>query len=172
MGLEQKPAALGCRKRLEPEVILAGLCIAAPKPCPASRHPLQPVQLTPLESAALIRFWSAVLFLSAYLLFGLSRPNRASAGEITLQALYQGVLMSGGAIFTFNRAVSLLGSAAATAIIALLPAVASFLAVSILSKTPSCVEYAAIAIMVAGVLLASRRPAMANPTPQSQRRAP
>jgi drug/metabolite transporter (DMT)-like permease len=118
--------------------------------------------LTSLESAALICFWSAVIFLPAYLLFGLGRFSHASAGEVALQAVYQGVLMSGVAIFTFNRAVSLLGSTAATAIIALLPAVASILAIPVLGETPSLPEWAAIAAIVIGVLLASGRP-----TPQS-----
>lgn len=112
--------------------------------------------LTPIEAAALICFWSAALFLPAYLLFGLSRFSQAPAAEIGMQAVYQGVLMGGVSIFTFNRAVSLLGSAAATAIIALIPAVASLLAIPILGEVPSGVEGVAIAIIVAGVLLASR----------------
>lgn len=118
--------------------------------------------LTPIESAALICFWSAVLFLPAYLFLGLSRFGQAPASEIALQIVYQGVLMSGVAIFTFNRAVSLLGSAAATAIIALIPAVASVLAIPVLGEIPTLVEWAAIAIIVAGVLLASRRPGPAD----------
>ncbi|MCS0504255.1 DMT family transporter [Ancylobacter mangrovi] len=112
--------------------------------------------LNPIQSAALICVWSAVLFLPAYWLLGLSRFSDASAGEIALQVVYQGVLMSGVAIITFNRSVALLGSSAATAIIALLPAVASLLAVPILGEVPSLPEAAAIAVIVAGVLLAAR----------------
>lgn len=126
--------------------------------------------MSPIEAAALICFWSAALFLPVYLLFGLSRFSQAPAAEIALQAVYQGVLMSGVAIFTFNRAVSLLGSAAATAIIALIPAVASSLAIPILGEVPSGVEGIAIAIIVAGVLLASRKPAPAGQV-RLQRRA-
>ncbi|AMJ59630.1 DMT family transporter [Bosea sp. PAMC 26642] len=127
--------------------------------------------LSPIESAALICFWSAVLFLPAYALFGLSRFSQAPAAEIALQAVYQGVLMSGVAIFTFNRAVSLLGSAAATAIIALIPAVASLLAIPVLGEVPSGVEGVAITIIVAGVLLASRRPVAADSV-ETQGRTP
>ena len=61
--------------------------------------------------------------------------------------------MSAVAIGTFNRAVSLLGSAAATAIIALLPAVASLFAIPVLGEIPTPVDGAAIAIIVVGVLL-------------------
>lgn len=113
-------------------------------------------RLTPIQSAALICVWSTALYLPAYLLLGLSRFSVASPGEIALQALYQGVLMSGIALITYNRAVSLLGSSAATAVIALLPAVASILAIPVLAETPSLAEGMSIVVIVLGVLLASR----------------
>jgi drug/metabolite transporter (DMT)-like permease len=112
--------------------------------------------LTPIQSAALICVWSTALYLPAYLLLGLSRFSVASPGEIALQALYQGVLMSGIALITYNRAVSLLGSSAATAVIALLPAVASILAIPVLAETPSPAEGMSIVVIVLGVLLASK----------------
>ncbi|WP_225031845.1 DMT family transporter [Paraburkholderia sp. XV] len=112
--------------------------------------------LTPIQSAALICLWSMALYLPVYLFLGLSRFSLASPGEIALQGLYQGVLMSGVALITYNRAVSLLGSSAATAVIALLPAVASVLAIPVLGETPSLAEGVSIVIIVFGVLLASR----------------
>jgi drug/metabolite transporter (DMT)-like permease len=112
--------------------------------------------LTPIQAAALICVWSAALFLPFYLILGLSRFSLASPAEIALQAVYQGVLMSGVAVVSFNRAVSLLGSAAATVILALLPAVAALLAVPVLGETPSMSECASIAIIVIGVLLVSK----------------
>lgn len=119
--------------------------------------------LTAMQSAALICLWSAATFLPVYVLLGLSRFGHASAGEIALQALYQGVLMSGVALVSFNRAVSLLGPAAATAIIALLPAVASLLAIPVLHEIPTPPQGIAIAAIVLGVLLAARpRPAGRN----------
>jgi drug/metabolite transporter (DMT)-like permease len=112
--------------------------------------------LTPFQSAALICIWSAALFLPAYFLLHLSHLALASTGEIALQAFYQGVLMSGVALATFNRSVALLGASAATAIIALLPAVASILAIPILGEVPTLAEGAAIAVIVTGVLLAAK----------------
>ncbi|MHA6687534.1 DMT family transporter [Mesorhizobium sp. A556] len=121
--------------------------------------------LTPIQAASLICIWSAALFLPVYLLFGLSRLDHASVNEIALQVAYQGVLMSGVAIVTFNRAISLLGASAATAIIALVPAAASILAIPILGEIPSPAECAAIAVIVIGVLLASSRTASPRPQP-------
>lgn len=112
--------------------------------------------LTAAQAAAMICVWSAIVFLPPYLLLGLSRFGAASAGEIALQAGYQGVLMSAVAIVVFNRAVSILGPGAATAIIAFLPAVATLLAIPVLGEVPNVAESLAIAVVVAGALLAAR----------------
>ncbi len=120
--------------------------------------------LTPVQAAALICFWSAVLFLPVYILGGLSRLALASPGELGLQAVYQGGLMSGVAIVSFNRSVALLGPSAATAIIALIPVVASLAAIPVLGELPSPGECVALAVVVGGVLLAAR-PARQAATP-------
>lgn len=120
--------------------------------------------LTPVQAAALICFWSAVLFLPVYILGGLSRLALASPSELGLQAVYQGVLMSGVAIVSFNRSIALLGPPAATAIIALIPVVASLAAIPVLGELPSPAECVALAVVVGGVLLAAR-PAHQAATP-------
>ncbi|WP_237182830.1 DMT family transporter [Roseomonas marmotae] len=112
--------------------------------------------LTPLQSAALICAWSAILFLPAYLLLGLGRLAQAPPAEIAIQAVYQGALMSGVALIAFNRSVSLLGPGAATAMIALVPAAASLLAIPALGEWPSPTEALAIGGIVLGLLLAAR----------------
>jgi drug/metabolite transporter (DMT)-like permease len=112
--------------------------------------------LTPLQAAALICIWSALLLLPLYLLLDLSRFGNAPFGEIALQGFYQGVLMSGVAIVTFNRAVALLGPSAATAIIALVPVAASLLAIFALGEFPAPAEALSIAAIVAGVLMAAK----------------
>ena len=123
--------------------------------------------LTPVQAAALICLWSAVLFLPIYIFGGLSRLAFASPGEIGLQVVYQGVLMSGVAIVSFNRSVALLGPSAATAIIALIPAVASLTAIPALGEIPSLGECIALAIVVVGVLLAARPARRAFKPPNS-----
>jgi drug/metabolite transporter (DMT)-like permease len=119
--------------------------------------------LSPVQAAALICFWSAVLFLPVYIFGGLSRLALASVSEIGLQAVYQGALMSGVAIVSFNRSVALLGPSAATAIIALIPAVAALVAIPVLGELPSTGECLALAAVIGGVLLAAR-PARKNAT--------
>jgi drug/metabolite transporter (DMT)-like permease len=112
--------------------------------------------LRPNQSAALICIWSALFFLPGYLQLGLSHFGLASTREIALQAVYQGLLMSGVAIVAYNRSVALLGAGAATAIIALLPAVASVLAIPVLGEVPTPAECAAIVAIAVGVLFAAK----------------
>ena len=112
--------------------------------------------LTPLQAAALVCFWSAVIYLPLYLLFGLSRLDTASVQELMFQVVYQGLLMSVVAVVAFNRAVILLGAGAGTAIIALLPVIVAALAVPVLGEIPSAISAVAIGVIAFGVLLAAR----------------
>lgn len=116
--------------------------------------------LSAMQAAALVCIWSAVLFLPVYVLLGLSRFALAPPSELAFQIVYQGVFMSCLAAVAFNRAVALLGPSAATAIIALLPAVAALLAVPILGEIPVPAQWAAIVMIGIGVCLASRRPSV------------
>jgi hypothetical protein len=80
----------------------------------------------------------------------------AASVEIVLQAVCQGVLTRGTVFVTNNRAASLPGLAAATDLIALVPAVASILAIFVPGETRLVPESVSLAIVVLGVLLASR----------------
>src|SRR5271169_5793789 len=96
---------------------------------------------------------------------GLSRFALAPPSELAFQVVYQGVFMSCLAAVAFNRAVGLLGPSAATAIIALLPAVASLLAVPVLGEIPVTAQWAAIVMIGIGVCLATRRPSVRSAFP-------
>ncbi len=128
--------------------------------------------LSALQAAALICFWSALFFIPVYLIFGLSRLEQASGQEIAFQLVYQGGLMSCVALITYNRAVTMLGTGAAAAMMALVPVLASVLAVPILGEIPSAVGMMAIAVIAAGVSMAARPPARSAvssvPAPERQ----
>jgi drug/metabolite transporter (DMT)-like permease len=111
--------------------------------------------LTSLQAAALICFWSAILYLPLYFGIGLSNLIHASGGELLFQSIYQGVMMSVVAIFAFNRAVTLLDPRAAAAIIALVPVTVSFLAIPFLNEWPSWLSGMAICIIALGVVMAA-----------------
>jgi len=111
--------------------------------------------LTPIQAAALICFWSALIFVPVYLALGISNLGQAPTAEIAVQGFYQGVLMSSVALISFNRGVALLGSSAAAAMIALVPVAASLLAIAFLGERPGVAEGLSTAFIVGGVLLAA-----------------
>jgi drug/metabolite transporter (DMT)-like permease len=129
---------------------------------------LRQTGLTSLQAAALICFWSAILYLPLYIGLDLSNLSRASAGELLFQSVYQGVLMSVVAIFAFNRAIVLLGPRAAAAIIALVPVTATILAIPVRGEWPSWPSAAAICIIGLGVVLAAASANQANKKGESQ----
>lgn len=112
--------------------------------------------LNPMQSAALICFWSGLIFVPLYVILGIGHLGQAPTAEIAVQGFYQGVLMSIVALISFNRAVTLLGASAAAAMIALVPVIASLLAIAFLGEVPTVAEGVSIAFIVAGVLLATR----------------
>ena len=124
--------------------------------------------VTSLQAAALICFWSAILYLPLYLGLGLSSLTHASEGELMFQSIYQGIMMSVVSLFAFNRAVVLLGPRAAAVIIALVPVTATLLAIPVLGEWPSWLSAAAICIIALGVGLAATSSNQANKKGESQ----
>jgi drug/metabolite transporter (DMT)-like permease len=112
-------------------------------------------RLSGIEAAAFICVWSALLYVPPYLYLGASHLLEASAGELALQVVYQGILVSSVAIITFNRAVSQLGAPVSSAMMALVPVAATLLAIVFLHEIPSAPEAAAITVVAVGVILAS-----------------
>jgi drug/metabolite transporter (DMT)-like permease len=158
LGYEAIVAGLGCLSAAgtpvhgAPNSMGIGVLTAAAATWPVYMLLFRRSGLSPIQAAALMCVWSAVMFLPLYLFLGLSRFEFASSGEIILQVISQGGLKSGVAIVTYNRAVSLPGPGAAIAIIALLPAMASILPMLILGELHSPAECAS----VAGVVFASK----------------
>jgi drug/metabolite transporter (DMT)-like permease len=118
--------------------------------------------VTSLQAAALICFWSAILYLPLYLGLNLSSLTHASEGELVFQSIYQGIMMSVVALFAFNRAVVLLGPRAAAVIIALVPVTTTLLAIPVLGELPSWPSAAAICIIALGSAWLPVRPTKAT----------
>lgn len=114
--------------------------------------------LAPLQAAALVCLYSSVVYLPIYALSGVSRLDRAGWAEVALQAFYQGVLVSGVSIIAYNRAIALVGPAAAASVTSLVPVAAALLAVPVLGEMPTPLTAAAVACVAAGAYLAARPP--------------
>ncbi|GJD99114.1 DMT family transporter [Methylobacterium isbiliense] len=111
--------------------------------------------LRPIEATALICCASFVLYLPPYFALGLSKLAEAPAAELVLQLVYQGVLASVVALIAFNRSLALIGRRT-PAFTALVPVIATLLAIPVLGEIPSLPTALAVAAIACGVLLTTR----------------
>ncbi|KMO17850.1 DMT family transporter [Methylobacterium platani] len=112
-------------------------------------------RLAALEATALICVASLVTYIPVYLASGLSRILEAPPAEVAIQALYQGVLVSVVALVAFNRSLALIGRRT-PAFTALVPVIATLLAIPVLGEVPDPLHVGAILAIGAGVLLTTR----------------
>ena len=116
--------------------------------------------------AVLVRQWradpvtatAAVVFLSCLplpvvLFFAPSHFHAATATEIVSQIVIQGILAGAAAMFLYTYVVRQLGSQAASLFLPGVPIATVIVGIVILGETPMPIQFAAIAIMAAGMVL-------------------
>lgn len=117
----------------------------------AKRWSFQPWLLTRFVAIA-----SALVYLPIYALFLPKGLSQASTSAIVIQALYQGIGPTILAMMLFLKAVSLLGPARVSAIIALVPVLAGLAAVPLLGEPLSGWLIAGLLAVSCGAYFASR----------------
>ncbi len=116
-------------------------------------------RLDGLHATAIAAVASAAVYLPIYfLLVGPQRLLATPAFELLWQGVYQGVLTGVVSMVLFGRAVALIGPSATTAFVSLGPVIAALLAIPILHEWPTAVDWLGIAVISAGVYLASGGP--------------
>ena len=117
----------------------------------AFRH----VGVTAIEMAALVSFWSAI----AVLPFGLppliDAFNKGAHNDIIIQVLIQGIGSGIVALILYNVGIARLGASRAAAFVALVPALATVIAIPLLKEIPDAASIFGVVTTGAGVLLAS-----------------
>ncbi|WP_407529336.1 DMT family transporter [Methylobacterium oryzisoli] len=111
--------------------------------------------LRPIEATALICVVSCVVYLPPYFALGYSKLAAAPAAELILQLVYQGLLASVVALIAFNRSLALIGRRT-PAFTALVPVIATLLAIPVLGEIPNLPTALAVAAIAFGVLLTTR----------------
>ena len=130
--------------------------------------------LTPFQAAAMVSVYSALFYVPVFLLVGDTHLHTVSSVELITQGLYQGVLMAFVSFIFLNSAISRLGSARVSAVIALVPVASLLLAVPVLGEWPSQIELLSAVLISSGVYLAAqayraRRPSSPTPEPVAAR---
>lgn len=99
---------------------------------------------------------NALLFLPIWL-FAPTGIHVASNGEILLQVLYQGVLVSVVALFLMTHSIHVLGSVTASTFMGLVPVVAALLAFAILHEPLSALTWVGVCACSAGIVIFNLR---------------
>ena len=113
--------------------------------------------LSAMQGAALISVYSMIAYvpLHCWLWLDLGRLSEIPTRELLFQGFYQGVLMGAVALFSFSRAIVILGAARAAAFISLVPVLGTLLGAVVLNEIPSAFESAAVSAISLGVLVAA-----------------
>lgn len=106
-----------------------------------------------LMATAIVAIGSAVLYAPVYLVALPKQIGSAPAGDILLQAVFQGVLVSVVAIYAFNRSAELLGPIAGASLPALIPVVTLGLGVVLLDETAGAASLASAVSVAVGLVL-------------------
>lgn len=123
--------------------------------------------LRPLDAMAGLATVSALLYLPVYLLFLPASLASAPAGQIVLQAVYQGIVVAivGGMLFTF--ATQTIGPIKAALVLALVPGLTALAAVPLLGESIDAITVAGLVCVTLGAVFGAM--ASAPPSPRTGR---
>ncbi len=119
---------------------------------------MQQAKLDPLHAAALVSTGSLAIYLPVYFALYGTRLALLSLAEITMQAIFQGILVTIVSLLLYGRAVAILGASGGAAFGGLVPALSALFAIPLLGEWPNETDWVAIVLISAGVYLASGGP--------------
>jgi drug/metabolite transporter (DMT)-like permease len=119
---------------------------------------MRQAKLEPLHATALVATGSLVIYLPIYLALYGARLAQLTLVEFTVQAFFQGVLVTTVALVLYGRAIVILGASGGAAFGALVPALSALFAIPLLAEWPKESSWIAIVLVSIGVYLASGGP--------------
>ena len=99
-----------------------------------------------------------MIWLSVYLATTATHLAQIPVADLTVQAVFQGIVVTIIALILYVRSVAILGASGGAAFGALVPALTAFIAIPLLGEWPSDIGWVAILLISAGVYLASGGP--------------
>jgi drug/metabolite transporter (DMT)-like permease len=119
---------------------------------------MRQAKLDPLHAAALVATASLVIYLPIYVVLYGTRLALTPPVELTVQAIFQGVVVTIVALLLYGRAIAILGASGGAACGALMPVLSALFAIPLLGEWPSATEWIGIVLISAGAWLASGGP--------------
>jgi drug/metabolite transporter (DMT)-like permease len=115
-------------------------------------------KLDPLHAAALVSTGSLVIYMPIYLAMYGTQLAQIPLPGITVQAMFQGVVVTIVSLLLYGRAIAILGASGGAAFGALVPALSALIAIPLLREWPSDPDWVGIVLISTGVYLTSGGP--------------
>lgn len=112
-------------------------------------------KLDPIHVAALVSTGSLVIYSPLYFAIRGLHLAQAPIADLTVQIIFQGIVVTIISLVLYGRAVLILGASGGSAFAALVPALSAVLAIPLLGELPTRSGWIGIALISAGVCLAS-----------------
>jgi drug/metabolite transporter (DMT)-like permease len=119
---------------------------------------MREAKLDPIHAAALVSTGSLVIYAPIYLALHGFHFAEVPLADLTTQAIFQGIVVTIISLVLYGRAVVILGASGGSAFGALVPALSALLAIPLLGEWPNTSDWLGIALISAGVYLASGVP--------------
>jgi drug/metabolite transporter (DMT)-like permease len=120
-----------------------------------------------IQAAAIVALYSACVVVPYYVWSAPATLARVAFGDLLWQVLWQGVLIGCIAVIALNHAISRLGAARSSALVAVVPVLSALLGLVFLGEIPSSAEIAAFVAISAGVSVGAA-PARRRATPEAR----
>ena len=104
---------------------------------------MRQAKLDPLHAAALVSTGSLVIYLPIYLALYGTRLAQMPLADFTVQAMFQGVLVTIVSLLLYGRVVAILAASSGAAFGALVPALSALFAIPLLGEWPNETDWSA-----------------------------
>jgi drug/metabolite transporter (DMT)-like permease len=112
-------------------------------------------KLDPIHIAALVSTGSLAIYAPAYFAIHGLHLAEVPLRDLTIQVIFQGILVTIISLVFYGRAVFILGASGGSAFGALVPALSAVLAIPLLGEWPTTSGWVGVVLISAGVYLAS-----------------
>jgi drug/metabolite transporter (DMT)-like permease len=110
---------------------------------------MRQAKLEPLHAAALVSTESLVAYLPIYVVLCGSHLTQIPLAEFTVQAIFQGVVVTIISLVLYGRAVAILGASGGAAFGALVPALTALFAIALLEEWPGDADWVGVVLISA-----------------------
>jgi drug/metabolite transporter (DMT)-like permease len=111
-------------------------------------------RISPLHTAAIVSVFSLVAYAPFYLIYGAKDILAAPIGEVVIQFIVQGILVSILAVWFYASAINILGAGRAVVFVALMPLFSVAFAIPLLHEWPTTLEFAGLLLVFVGTATA------------------